>query len=128
MKITPINGNTETEGAEFSYRGIPLMVARANNTEYQKRFRVLSKPYDEEIEKGTLDNDTSVKILIECCADTILVDWSDFVDCEGKEWEYNKKNAIELLTDDKDAYEAVVKFSRDINNYLVIEQKDLVGK
>jgi len=128
MKITPINGNTETEGAEFSYRGIPLLVARANNTEYQKRFRVLSKPYDEEIEKETLDVETSAKILIECCADTILVGWSEFVDCEGKEWDYDKSNAIEFLTDDKDGYDAVVKFSRDINNYLVTEQKGLVGK
>jgi len=128
MKITPINGNTETEGAEFSYRGVKMLVARANNTEYTKEFRALMKPYEDEIDKGTLGDKKSKEILIECCAKTILVGWDDFDDTDGDTQSYSKENSIELLTDDRDAYDAIVEFSLNINNYLTDSENNLAGK
>lgn len=128
MKITPINGDTETEGAEYSYRGVKMLVARANNTEYTKRFRVLMKPYEEEIDKGTIGDDKSNEILIKCCAETILVGWEDFTDTDGITQSYSVASAIELLNDDKDAYAGVVQFSKNINNYLTETEAKLVEK
>jgi len=128
MKLTPINGDTETEGTEFIYRGTKLLVARAGNVEYRKAFRELMKPLDEEFEAGRLSNEQSEEILIEASAKGVLVGWEDFTDVEGNEFEYSVENAIELLTDDKDVYEAITKFSENINNYLVESVEKLKGK
>jgi hypothetical protein len=128
MKLTPINGNTETEGTEYIYRGISLIVARANNTEFKKVFRDAMKPFKDEFDAGRLDEKQSNKIMIECTAKTILVGWNDFKDVDGQDWDYNVDNAISLLTDDSDAYDAIVAFSENIDNYLTTSAEKLKVK
>ena len=128
MKLTPINGNTETEGVEFIYRGITLIVARSGNTNFKKIFREKMKPYEDEFENDRLDNEQSGKILIECVANTVLVGWTNFVDVTGQDYEYSVENAIELLTDDEDCYDAIRKFSDNIENYLTDKEELLKGK
>ncbi len=118
MKITPINDKAETEGAEFVYRGNKFLVARAGNANFKKLFRKLLKPYKEEFDNDQMSEEESNSIMVECFAKTILVGWDKIVDRDGKEYEYSYKNAKALLTDDKDAYTAISKFSENINNYL----------
>lgn len=128
MKLTPINGNTETEGVEFIYMGAKLIVARANNIEYKKEFRKLMQPIENEVESGRITEQKSQEVLDKCAAKTILVGWSDFKDMDGEEWEYTEQNAVDLLKDDRDAYREIMKFSENIDNYLIKSQEDLTGK
>lgn len=128
MKLTPINGNSETEGVEFVYRGITLIIARSGNTNFKNEFRKRMKPYEEEFENGRMDNDKSGEILVQCIANSILVGWKDFVDVTGQDYEYSVENAIELLTDDDDCYDAIKKFSDNIENYLTTKEELLKGK
>ena len=118
MKLTPINGNTETEGSEFIYRGNVLMVARSGNTNFKKLFRELMKPFKEEFDSGRMSESQSNELMIECVSQTILVGWKKFKDITGKEYDYSHKNSKDLLTDDDDVYDSIIAFSEDINNYL----------
>ena len=128
MKLTPINGNTETEGTPFVYRGIKLIVARSGNTGFKKTFREKTKKYKDDIDNDRMSEETSKEVMFECVAASILVGWEDFTDIDGNEFDYSVDNAIELLTDDNDCYDAVIKFSQNVDNYLVASQEELVGK
>jgi len=128
MKLTPINGNTEIEGSEFIYRGNVLIVARSGNTKFKKVFRELMKPFKEEFDSGRMNEDQSNALMIECVSQTILVGWKKFKDVTGKEYEYSEENAKELLTDDKDVYDEIIKFSENIDNYLKITDEALKVK
>jgi len=128
MKLTPINGNTETEGSEFIYRGNKLTVARSGNTKFKKLFRELMKPFKEEFDSGRMSEAQSNELMIECVSQTILVGWTVFKDVTGKEHEYSHKNAKELLTDDTDVYDEIIKFSENIDNYLTSTDEALKVK
>jgi len=128
MKLTPINGNTETEGSEFIYRGNVLIVARSGNTNFKKLFRELMKPFQEEFDSGRMNEEQSNELMIECVSQTVLVGWKKFKDVTGKEYEYSQKNAKDLLTDDSDAYDAIIKFGDNIDNYLTESNEALKVK
>ena len=128
MKITPINGNTETEGSNHIYRGNTLIVARSGNENFKKLFRELLKPYQEEFNSGRMSEEQSNEIMIECVSQTILVGWEKIKDASGKEYEYSVENAKSLLTDDKDAYDSVLAFADNIDNYLTTSEKALKVK
>lgn len=128
MKITPIDGNIETEGSICVYRGVKLKVARSGNTEFKRVFRAAMKPFREELDGGRMSEEQSSKLMIECAAKTILVGWEAFAGMDGKKYEYSYANAVELLTDDPDCYDAVMKHSENIENYLMVEQEKLKVK
>ena len=128
MKITPINGNTETEGSLHTYRGVKLMVARSGNTNFKKVFRELLKPVKEEFDNDRLPESQSNEIMIETVARTILVGWETFTDVDGNKVEHSIENAVSLLTDDKDAYDSIMTFADNIDNYLTEKDKDLKEK
>jgi len=128
MKLTPINGNTETEGSKFIYRGNELIVARSGNTNFKKMFREELKPFKEEFDSGRMSEEQSNEIMIKCVAKTVLVDWNKFVDVTGEEHDYSYENAVSLLTDDKDAYDAIIDFSDNIDNYLTTSDEALKVK
>ena len=128
MKLTPINGNTETEGSEFIYRGNKLLVARAGNTKFKKLFRELLKPFKEEFDSGRMSEEQSNEIMIECISQTVLVGWEEITDVTGENHEYSHAKAKELLNDDRDVYDSVIDFSDNIENYLTTNEEVLKGK
>ena len=128
MKLTPINSKAEIEGSEFIYRGITLIVARANNKSFKKMFREVLKPYKTEFDEGRMDDSVADSLMISCIAKTILVGWKNFVDTDGKKWDYSVPNAEALLTDDRDVMEAITKFSENIDNYIKIAEEETKAK
>ena len=128
MKITPINGNTETEGSRFIYRGNELIVARSGNTNFKRVFRELLKPFQEEFDSGRMSEEQSNDIMIECVSRTILVGWKEITDVSGEKFAYSQDNAKSLLTDDRDVYDAVMAFSENIDNYLIEAEESLKVK
>lgn len=128
MKITPIKGNSETEGVPHVYRGVTLIVARAGNNNFKKIFREAMKPFRDDFENDRMTEEQSNKIMIECAAKAILVGWETFTDMDGVEQKYSVESAIELLTDDKDCYESVMEFSDNIENYLSTSEEEFKVK
>ncbi len=128
MKITPINGKIETEGATLLYRGVKLLVARSGNVNFKKVFREEMKPFNDEFEAGRISNDQSSEIMILCIAKSILVGWETFKDTDGNNCAYSEDNAIELLTDDRDVYDAVIKHSENVENYISDKEEKTKAK
>jgi len=127
IEITPIDKAHEESGAWGRYRGIPLLIARANNSRFRAIFKKLSKPLSREIEKGTISEADSEEILCESLSVGILMGWKEF-EIKGEEVEYTKENAKQLLANDPDCREYVQNYSQDIDNYLKDDLEDTKEK
>jgi hypothetical protein len=126
LRITPI-AETAEQGARTNYRGVDLLIARANNSKFKAAFRRLSKPYKKQIDNETLDEATSEDILAGALAEGILVDWKNFV-VNGEQIPYTLDNAKELLKNDPDLVDFVTAFSKDIDNYLETDEAEVKVK
>ena len=98
-----------------------IKVARAGNPKFQRLFQKLTKPYRQAIRTGSLSEDVARKILIECMAETILLDWKGFEE-NGKEIKYSKEKSIEYLNI-KDFRDFVAQCSEDFSLFKDEEDK-----
>lgn len=97
----------EKQGLTLNFAdGISIVIARAggSNDRYFKRMEVLTKPYRRQIEAGTADRKVLQAVIIEVFAETVLLGWENVTDEEGKPLEFNKLNAIKVLTDLPDLF------------------------
>jgi len=117
-KLYGTDTNKETDGIWQDFGdGIEMKVARIGNPKYQKLFQKLSKPHRKAIRRGTLKEDVAEKLMIECTAETILLDWRG-IELDGKALPYSKDNAIMILTEFKDLKEYVNDFANEMEAYM----------
>jgi len=121
MKLTPTSKEKEINGVEAFYHGVKLIIARDTNIHYKNALRRLMKPYQREIDKGTLDDATTDEILCTAIAEGILVGWDASTFPNGIE--YTKEKAKELMLDDEDCRRFVLEFAADLSNYLEAEKE-----
>lgn len=108
--------NLEIEGIWVPISdGARIKVARMNNPEFNKLFRKLSKPYMTALQTGTLSEDISEEIMLECYAKTVLVDW-DGIEENGEQVPYSPEKAKEYLQIDT-FRQFVLNIARDFNNF-----------
>lgn len=126
MRITPIDENKVNDGAWVDYMGVPLLIARANNDVFRKKFRQLTKPYQRQIDNDTLPETESEKILADSMAHGILVGWDKDKFPDGIE--YSKEAAKELLLDDPDCRKFVTEFASQVDNFFTEQEEEDQGK
>ena len=125
MRITPIDDKKANDGEIFNYMGVPLRIARANNDNFKRVFRQLTKPYQRDIDKGTLDNDTAEDILCKALAQTVLLGW-DETKFPGN-YPYSVDNAESLLKNDIDCRNFVTEVSQGAENFYVVNREEFKG-
>ena len=91
--------------------GLKMRIARIGNPKYQKRFEALSKPHRRALRRGTLSNEIAEKLLVQCIAETIVLDWEG-VEENGKETPFSVENAVRILLE----YPELRKYVEDIAN------------
>ena len=122
MRITPIDDKKVNEGSTFSYMGVPLVIARANNEKFKKVFRTLTKPYQREIDRGSIKNELAEELLCKALAQTILLGW-DAEKMPGN-FPYTVENAESLLLNDPDCREFVMAIAKEAENFYSEETAD----
>ena len=110
----------ETDGVWVDFAGIGLRIARARNPKYQEVLRSLVEPRKKDIRDDKLDIEDFNKILDEVRAKTILLDWKNLQDNDGKEIPYSSEMALKFFRDPelKDFYKFVMAVSDDADQYL----------
>lgn len=97
------------KGVILQYPGFSITIHRAGGA--NKKFSAIldqkMKPYRQRFERGLLDDDTSLKILLETYAEAVVVGWKDVKDADGKTMEFNTQNVVKLFTDLPDLFEDV---------------------
>ena len=124
-KLYGTNENKEIEGIwQDMGDGIRMRIARIGNPKYQKMFQRISKPHRKAIRRGTLKEDVAEKLMIECTAETILLDWEG-IELDGQSLPYSKENAIKILTDFKDLKEYVNDFANEMEAYMEVDAEEI---
>lgn len=102
--------NLESEkGVSLDYPGFSVVIHRAGGT--NKKFaQVLQskmKPHLQRFQRGTLDEETSQRIMIETYAESVIVGWSGNIGPGGKKSAFSVDNCIKVLTELPDLFEDI---------------------
>lgn len=105
------NLKKENDGVWVPFsEGIELRIARARNPLYLEKLQALVDPYRQSIRDDTISADVLGGILKKVRAETILLDWDNIEDENGKPIQYSSKQALEFFNDPelKELYAFVV--------------------
>ena len=120
-KLFGTDASKEKEGVWYDLAdGLRMRIARIGNPNYQKTFQKISKPHRRAIRRGTLPDEVAEKLLIQCMAETIVLDWSGVED-EGVVIPYSKEAVVTVLT----KYPELRNYINDIANELEAFQEEL---
>lgn len=104
-------------GRWVDYEGGKLLVAKTNNTQYQKELLVLlqENPDANDSEEGF------VLLVKTAMSRAILLGWEGFEDDNGEAIEYTPEAGLDVLTDagHQDFYQAVISESQATDRYRV---------
>jgi hypothetical protein len=121
------NETLEVEGTKCPLGDSYLLVAREGNKAYRK---VMSKLYEKNRalldKKNEAAEELAEEIMIEAMATTILLGWGDSMQFNGKPFPYTVENAQTALRM-RDFRELVNGFSRDFENYRLVQEKAALG-
>lgn len=126
------DANAENNGVWINLgEGARIKVARAGNRKNSDLFtRLTADPdYKRKEKMGTLTDEEYEPILLQCLAETILLDWEGFTE-DGKPVPYNRENAMRLLAF-RDFRRAVQDASAEAANFraqTVAEATDALKK
>ena len=88
-------------------------------------FSAIVKPYKRQYDNGTLDPEMADTLLRDVFIKSVLLDWENVTDKEGKPLEFNENNAQWLLRELPDLYAALQEESAKVSNYLVKEIEEM---
>src|SRR5690554_5834285 len=100
----------QEDGNWVTLDGSEFCIAYARNTRFIKTLNRLRKPYQRQLDKGTLDPETADDIFCEALADAILVDWKDVIDSAGNTIPYSKEIAKQALVGNPELREFVSEY------------------
>lgn len=97
------------KGVTLQYDGFSITIHRAggSNKKFGLTLAEKMRPYRQRFERGTLDNETSQRILVETYAEAVVIGWKDVVGADGKKMAFNVGNAVKLFTDLPDLFDDV---------------------
>ena len=107
------------EGVEFAIDDkthFRLRYFNAANPRVKAAMAAHYKPYARQIDLGTLDQETQLKIRIKLFIDISLVSWKGIED-DGKELECNPENALALFTHLPTMFGSLWDYANDHTNY-----------
>jgi hypothetical protein len=115
----------EQKGVWGKFQGSEFLVRHIGNFDFQRSFSRLQLPYRKKIEKGSLDPETTLDIMVEAMSIGLLVDWRHVSDKSGEEIPYSRELAVKALTNNVDLREWVQDFATDIENFKEVERDEL---
>jgi hypothetical protein len=99
--------------------GQVITVRRAGgaNKQYQARLRALAKPYQRQVEIGTIDPGMLQRITMQAFAESSVVGWRGITDPDGKEIPFSPPAALELFKALPDLFDAVFQAAGEIDSF-----------
>jgi hypothetical protein len=112
-EVFKTNEQAENEGLWFggygqspSGRKTRFLLARMSrsNKAYTNAVQRMHDEYGQQLEMGTLDDDTAFELMLDIFVNTVLLDWDGVADRDGNDLPFSKENAKRVLTDLPDLY------------------------
>jgi hypothetical protein len=109
------NSVKETEGVEIEFPeaqnddgSVPVFVISRmgrSNKAYSKALEAATRPYRRQVELGTMKNEVAESLFMDVFVNNVLKGWKNVQDEDGEEIEFNKDNAVKLLSELPDVYD-----------------------
>ncbi len=121
------------EGVQLDFDGDIITIHRAggSNEKFNTVFSQKMKPYQRRYENGTLDEETSRRILMEAFAEAVVVDWDiskeTATDESGNKLKCTKDNIMWLFTEFPDLFSAVQEDAFKVSTFRA-ENKETASK
>jgi hypothetical protein len=111
-------------GVALDYPGFTIFINRAGgaNKKFAKALDTRMKPHRQRFERGMLDEETSLKLLVEAYAEGVVVGWEDVKDKNGKNMEFNFDNCVKLLTDLPDLFADIQEQASNVSLFREMEE------
>lgn len=100
----------------------------ANNPAYLAALERVYKDYGVAIENDILESGKAKPVLLEVFVTTILLDWENVQDGEGRPVPFSPENATVLLNDLPDLYDILKEQAKKLGNFRKAEEDAAVKK
>lgn len=131
----------EQDGIEVRYDDVRFIIARAggSNEEFKKAFTERVKPFQSQIKRGTMDDDTAAELMADVYADTVVKSWGSIernekgekVKVKGGIWKwipkvpdrdgnlmpFTKENVMQVLLDLPELFKDLQFMASEASNY-----------
>lgn len=93
--------NLEEKGIWLNYGDFKIKIARAGggNKRFEASCKNRLKGYERALQIGALSNDKANELMQEIYAESVILDWENVTDEEGKPIPFNKENVLKVLKD-----------------------------
>jgi hypothetical protein len=121
---------TEVDGITYDMGNLgKFILARAGgaNVKFAKAVERKTRPYRQQIERGTIDNELGNSLLIEAFAEGVLLGWKGVKGKDGKDLKFSGPAAIKLLTDLPELFTELRDVASDMANYRAKQIEDDTG-
>ena len=95
------------------------------NQLFRTRMTAAAKPYQRQLAAGTADEDVMLKIYVGVYVDTVIMDWEDVKDANGKALAFTKKNAQKLFEELPEFFALITDAAESAQNFQREELQEL---
>ena len=113
----------EKNGFALEYGDATFIMARAGGTneKFQRLMERKMRPYRSAVNSGTMQEETSKKILIQAYAETIILAWENVTDAEGNDLPFSVENVVKVFTDLPELFKEIMTESTRLANFVKVQ-------
>ena len=120
--------SAEIDGVWLEYDDARVLIARLGNPANRKAYERAQVRYKSKIRKGKLKLEESREITARCLSESIVLDWENVCDYEGRELEPTTENFYKALRNDIDFREWVSEQADISEHFRAAEVEENGGK
>lgn len=122
FNINSIDTEKLTEGTWHNFLGGEFKIASINNFAFARAYAALQRPFQRQIDKGTLDPAVAQELLCRAISKHILLDWKGVGDGET-EIPYSPETAYNALMNNPELRSFVQEVAIDVGNFRAEEEE-----
>lgn len=106
--------------------GFHVRIARDGNPKHSAAVSRLTKPFKQQIRRGTLGQEKLAEIAAQAMAEAIVLDWQGLYD-DGKEIPYSQEKAYEILYNYPDLRRDIADLSSEMETFRAMDEEEAAG-
>lgn len=121
----------ETTGVWLDYGDFKIKIASTGSEKYKRTMKAVFKPYERQVQTGTMPEELAEEKLTLVFARAIVLDWwcsewgeHTMWDKEGNRLDYNEQNVIKLLTEMPKLQDMIRDEAQRAENFRKREEED----
>lgn len=133
-KLYKMDPKIESQGIWFTIgtgeeKPARFLLARAggSNKKFNRAFEQRTAPVRRQMQLGTLDDQTDLRIMAEVYAESVILGWENVLGEDGKSLEFTFNNCVKLLTDLPELFGEIQQQAKRISAYRADLREDDAG-